>query len=274
MKLADIKSLLAAVTKSKIEHASSAEENKSLAEIMTQQDQDATAHQKELFEATKTKIVELVQSDMGWFDKNAVEKASPSIVPEYHAAQSVEYAKYQRESYDDGYNKQWSNWINKSHIELPTTNEEGTRAQELASPWREHVFFDEFVNTFPAGQIRTFISAAASGLSQNPFLTVAEKREHLEFFRQYFVDRESDLIQNSIIARKNTLPREQFITPDGDHKWPSQKQVMKRYTEMSPWEKDWIDMDKGPMTYRIRRRRHRLAYLENVDAAKKLELTD
>ena len=63
MKLADIKSLLAAVTKSKIEHASSAEENKSLAEIMTQQDQDATAHQKELFEATKTKIVELVQSD-------------------------------------------------------------------------------------------------------------------------------------------------------------------------------------------------------------------
>lgn len=49
---------------------------------------------------------------------------------------------------------------------------------------------------------------------------------------------------------------------------------MRRYIEMSPWDKEWFDMDKGPMTFRIRRRRHRLAHLENVDAAKKLELTD
>lgn len=138
---------------------------------------------------------------MGWFTTEAVK--TESTVPQYHAAQLNEYAQYQRESYDDGYNKQWSNWLNKSHVELPTTNEEGTRAAELAGSWREHVVFDDFVNSFPQGQIRTFISAAASGLSQNPFLSVGEKREHLEFFRQYFVDRESDLIQNSIIKSKS-----------------------------------------------------------------------
>ena len=45
------------------------------------------------------------------------------------------------------------------------------------------------------------MSAAASGLSQNPFLSVAEKHEHLEFFRQYFVEREQDLVQSSIINK-------------------------------------------------------------------------
>ena len=49
---------------------------------------------------------------------------------------------------------------------------------------------------------------------------------------------------------------------------------MERYEEMTPWGKQWYDLDKGPMTYRIRRRRIKLAQLENVDAAKKLELTD
>ena len=45
------------------------------------------------------------------------------------------------------------------------------------------------------------MSAAASGLSQNPFLSVAEKHEHLEFFRQYFVEREQDLVQSSIVSK-------------------------------------------------------------------------
>ena len=70
------------------------------------------------------------------------------------------------------------------------------------------------------------------------------------------------------------LPRDEFITPDGDGKWPSQVSVMKRYEEMTPWGKDWYDLKKGPMTFRIRKRRHRLAQLENVEAAKKLELEE
>ena len=44
------------------------------------------------------------------------------------------------------------------------------------------------------GAIGLFMESAASGLSQNPFYTVDEKKEHLEFFRQYFVNYEDDLV--------------------------------------------------------------------------------
>ena len=71
--------------------------------------------------------------------------------------------------------------------------------------WQEHVFMDQFSNAFPPGQIRTFMEAAACGLSQNPFLTIGEKHEHLEFFRQYFVARENDLIQSSIIDKEGKI---------------------------------------------------------------------
>ena len=43
------------------------------------------------------------------------------------------------------------------------------------------------------------MEAAACGLSQNPFLTVSEKQEHMEWFRQYFLNIEEDLINNEII---------------------------------------------------------------------------
>ena len=49
------------------------------------------------------------------------------------------------------------------------------------------------------------MEAAACGLSQNPFLTIGEKHEHLEFFRQYFVARENDLIQSSIIDKEGKI---------------------------------------------------------------------
>ena len=44
------------------------------------------------------------------------------------------------------------------------------------------------------GAIGLFMESAAAGLSQNPFYTVDEKKEHLEFFRQYFVNYEDDLV--------------------------------------------------------------------------------
>ena len=67
------------------------------------------------------------------------------------------------------------------------------------------MFLDDYVNLFPPGQVRVFMEAAACGLSQNPFLTVAEKQEHMEWFRQYFLNIEEDLVNNQIIE-PGTLP--------------------------------------------------------------------
>ena len=109
------------------------------------------------------------------------------------------------ECYDDGYNKQYKNINTNSHPKLPTTNEEGSRTADLDGHWSEHVFFHKYVDQFPPGRIRTFVNAVACGLSQNPFLSVEEKIEHLEWFRQYFTQIESDLINNFLI--KDDIPK-------------------------------------------------------------------
>ena len=38
---------------------------------------------------------------------------------------------------------------------------------------------------------------------------------------------------------------------NGNNVWPSQKLINERYSEMNPWDKEWYDLDKGPMRYRI-----------------------
>jgi small subunit ribosomal protein S31 len=44
------------------------------------------------------------------------------------------------------------------------------------------------------GPLGLFFESACNGLSQNPFISVDEKLEHLEWFRQYFNKYEKDLL--------------------------------------------------------------------------------
>ena len=120
-------------------------------------------------------------------------------MPELEEHNRKTYFEFKMECYDDGYNQYYRNWRLNAHPKLPTTNEEGERHRELDGPWHEHVFFHKYVKEFPPGQIRTFMDAVACGLSQNPFLSVAEKKEHLEWFRQYFIQIEGDLVNNNIL---------------------------------------------------------------------------
>ena len=144
------------------------------------------------------------------------------------------------------------------------------------------------------GAIGLFMESAAYGLSQNPFYTVDEKKEHLEFFRQYFVNNEDDLVNLDAIEAgimKATgdlsLHKTSFKAPilepiitteqneEGKEVWPTEKVIMERYKEMSPWsqdnigghswKKEWSDDVKGPMRYRIWQRRLHLAKLETAE---------
>lgn len=47
------------------------------------------------------------------------------------------------------------------------------------------------------------------GLSKNPYLTVQEKREHIEWYRNYF-DEKSHILQN--VAEQNELHLKQAAT--------------------------------------------------------------
>ncbi|XP_011451715.3 protein FAM184A [Magallana gigas] len=68
----------------------------------------------------------------------------------------------------------------------PIDNEQGMD-EEKAVSFAEHVFFDDMLEDFPkSGPIRNYMEQVTVGLSQNPHLTVEEKREHVAWYKNYF----------------------------------------------------------------------------------------
>ena len=71
---------------------------------------------------------------MGLFDPSVMVDPPKPLVPQFFAAQAAAYRKFQNQCYDDGYNKLWNNWLEGSHIELPTTNEVSFHSFCVPSP--------------------------------------------------------------------------------------------------------------------------------------------
>ena len=69
------------------------------------------------------KISLIFSSKVGWYESDVLANQPDPICPEFFAAQAAEYKSFLTQSYDDGYNKQWSNWLQGSYVQLPTTNE-------------------------------------------------------------------------------------------------------------------------------------------------------
>lgn len=236
----------------------------SLMDMKTKKEKDSNTILKQL----RIKLLTGRIEPASLFNKKEVEKSRKSLkrlVPELEEFNKKAYLDFKMECFDDGYNKQYKNWLLNAHPKLPTTNEEGQRHKDLDGHWSEHVFFHKYVDVFPEGRIKTFMNAVSCGLSQNPFLSVDEKKEHLEFFRQYFSQIHEDLVNNYLI-KKDTLPNIPFIEKDENGKWPSEKEIMKKYSEMNPFEKEWYAEQFGPMSHRVKRRRSRLAALDESDA--------
>jgi len=249
---------------------------KSLVEQQTEKEKTAESDLDEAYLKFKENFIKNGVPDLGLFDPKKVQELRENSV--YLGAESAAYSQkiyraFQNECYDDGYNEAHRRWLNDSYVRLPTTNEEGARHQDLNSHWSKHVFLDDYVNLFPPGQIRVFMEAAACGLSQNPFLTVPEKQEHMEWFRQYFLNIEEDLINNEIIE-PGALPDHPILTPGDDGMWPSEREIRKKYSEMNPFEKDWYAEQFGPMSHRIKKRRAKLEQLEEMDMAIEHELQE
>ncbi len=57
-------------------------------------------------------------------------------------------------------------------------------------PFHEHVFLERHLDGWcpPRGPVRNFMELVCIGLQRNPYITVEKKREHLEWFRSYFLD--------------------------------------------------------------------------------------
>ncbi|XP_020825641.1 small ribosomal subunit protein mS31 isoform X2 [Phascolarctos cinereus] len=79
---------------------------------------------------------------------------------------------------------------------FPINNEGGI---DDGADFHEHIFLDKYLEDFPKqGPIRHFMELVTCGLSKNPFLTVKEKVEHIEWFRNYFHEKKNILEENNI----------------------------------------------------------------------------
>uniref|UniRef100_A0A7N4NRE7 Small ribosomal subunit protein mS31 n=1 Tax=Sarcophilus harrisii TaxID=9305 RepID=A0A7N4NRE7_SARHA len=81
---------------------------------------------------------------------------------------------------------------------FPINNEAGID-DDGGADFHEHIFLDKYLEGFPKqGPIRHFMELVTCGLSKNPFLTVKEKVEHIEWFQNYFHEKKNILEENNI----------------------------------------------------------------------------
>ncbi|XP_071497755.1 small ribosomal subunit protein mS31-like [Diadema antillarum] len=72
----------------------------------------------------------------------------------------------------------------------PIDNEQGLE-EERKVGFHEHVFLDHLLQDFPQrAQVLDFMELVLIGLGKNPFLTVAQKHDHVVWFRDYFWKKE------------------------------------------------------------------------------------
>lgn len=60
--------------------------------------------------------------------------------------------------------------------------------------FHEHIFLEKHLESFPKqGPIRHFMELVICGLSKNPYLSVKQKIEHIEWFQKYFEEKKEFL---------------------------------------------------------------------------------
>lgn len=67
--------------------------------------------------------------------------------------------------------------------------------------FHEHVFLEHHLKEFPTkGPVRHFMELVVVALSKNPYITVQRKTETIEWFRDYFKEKEDVLRQSGAIV--------------------------------------------------------------------------
>jgi len=82
-------------------------------------------------------------------------------------------------------------WTEQGKLwKFPIDNEQGM-VDESNVFFAEHVFLEPLIDEWcpKKGPIRHFMELVCVGLSKNPFLSVEEKKDHINWFRQYFYEK-------------------------------------------------------------------------------------
>ncbi|KAG8524730.1 28S ribosomal protein S31, mitochondrial [Galemys pyrenaicus] len=89
-------------------------------------------------------------------------------------------------------------WTKEGKLwQFPINNEAGF--DDDGSEFHEHIFLDKYLKDFPKqGPIRHFMELVTCGLSKNPYLSVKQKIEHIEWFKNYFNEKQAILKESDI----------------------------------------------------------------------------
>ena len=131
-------------------------------------------------------------------------KAVTEEAPETEAAPSlwdVEFSKQlaavNEQPFQNGFEEMIQSTKEGKLWEFPTNNEAGF--DDDGSEFHEHIFLDKYLEDFPKqGPIRHFMELMTCGLSKNPYLSVKQKVEHIEWFRNYFNEKRDILKESGI----------------------------------------------------------------------------
>ncbi|XP_025096751.1 28S ribosomal protein S31, mitochondrial-like isoform X2 [Pomacea canaliculata] len=119
----------------------------------------------------------------------AGEPSKPDLWSELYQAQLM---RAKRQSPSNAF-EEMIEWTDSGKLwTFPINNEQGM--DEVNVGFHQHVFLEDQITDFPRrGPIRHFMELVIIGLSKNPYLTVQQKHEHIDWFRQYFKENKSIL---------------------------------------------------------------------------------
>nr|SVE75707.1 EOG090X04UC [Daphnia hispanica] len=102
--------------------------------------------------------------------------------------------------------QQMIQWTKQGKVwRFPIDNEQGLE-EEAQVGFHEHVFLEPHLKPWcpRRGPVRHFMELVIVGLSKNPYLTVEQKKEHINWFRDFFNDKRSILIDTGAIPDVTT----------------------------------------------------------------------
>lgn len=90
---------------------------------------------------------------------------------------------------------------------FPIDNEQDI-GPESEVDFTEHIFLEEHLEPWcpKKGPVRHFMELVTVGLSKNPYLSVQEKHDHINYYKEYF-ESKKDLLKQIIVETKSEEPK-------------------------------------------------------------------
>ncbi|KAK4301947.1 hypothetical protein Pmani_025937 [Petrolisthes manimaculis] len=127
-----------------------------------------------------------------------------SILPVWEALHEEELKRSMSHPPDNAFVEMMT-WTNQGKLwTFPIDNEFGLESEKKIG-FHEHVFLERHLQGWcpPLGPIRHFMELVCTGLSKNPYITVERKRAHIEWYRNYFAEKEGLLKEIGAIQSSN-----------------------------------------------------------------------